>query len=203
MSSRVNRNTNAATRNSYLITQIYKPMTGSKSKILYREEQKHSTPWIFLVIIPVIAIVIFFAKYNEWDGGTMEINQMDDLLGLAILGGILFIMMTGLTILFYSMKLTTNIRTDGISIKYYPFMGKERFYSRVQIKKYEVRKFNPKREYGGHGLKKGRRRSGKSYTVSGRLGLQLYLNNGDKVLIGTRRKEAISYAMEKMMNNEK
>lgn len=170
------------------------------SRVLYNEEQKHSTPWIFLVIFPVIAMIIFFAKYNDWQEGSFDINETDDILGLLILGGVMFIMMIGLTILFYSMKLTTQIKSGGISIKYHPLMRKEQFYPKAQIEKYEIRKFNPKREYGGHGAKKGKRKSGKSYTVSGRLGLQLYLTSEDKVLIGTKRKEAIKFAMEKMMN---
>ncbi len=172
------------------------------TRTLFKEEQKFSTPWIFLVIFPVLAMVIFFAKYNDWEEGSFDISEKDDILGLAILGGIMFIMMVGLTILFYSMKLTTQIKSDGISIKYYPLMSKERFYSKATIKKFEIRKFNPNREYGGHGAKRGKRKSGRSYTVGGRLGLQLYLSSGDKVLIGTKRKEAIKYAMEKMMNNE-
>ena len=171
-------------------------------KIEFKEEQKFSTPWIFLVIFPVLGAVIFFAKYNEWEGGSIAVSEKDDILGLAILGGFMFIMMVGLTILFYSMKLITQIKNDGIRIKYKPLMSKERFYSKAEITKYEIRKFNPKREYGGHGAKRGKRRSGRAYTVSGRLGLQLYLTNGDKVLIGTKRKEAIKYAMEKMMNKE-
>lgn len=176
-------------------------MTNLKSKILFKEEQKFSTPWIFLVIFPVLALVIFFAKYNEWEGGPIDVSEKDDILGLSILGIILFIMMVGLTILFYKMKLTTQIKSDGIHIKYKPMMSKERFYSKAEIAKYEIRKFNPKREYGGHGVKRGKRKSGRAYTVSGRLGLQLYLSSGDKVLIGTQRKEAIKYAMEKMLNN--
>ncbi len=170
------------------------------TKVLFKEEQKFSTPWIFMVIFPVIAMVIFFAKYEEWEGGSINASEREDILGLSILAGIMFIMMVVLTILFYSMKLTTIIKSDGISTKYYPLMRKELFYAKATIKKYEIRKFNPKREYGGHGAKRGKRRSGKSYTVSGRLGLQLYLTSGDKVLIGTKRHEAIKYAMEKMMN---
>ena len=81
-------------------------------------------------------------------------------------------------------------------------MSKERFYSKAEIDKYEIRKYHPNREYSGHGVKRGKRKSGKAYTVSGRLGLQLFFSNGEKVLIGTKRKEAIKYAMEKMMNNK-
>ena len=80
-------------------------------------------------------------------------------------------------------------------------MSKERFISKHEISRFEVRKFNPHREYGGHGIKRSKRKMGRSYTVSGRLGLQLYLNNGNLILLGTRRKEAMQYAMEKMMSS--
>jgi len=176
-------------------------MTASKSKILFKEEQKFSTPWIFLVIFPALAALIFLLKYNEWKDGSIDISEKDDILGLAILGGALFIMMVGLTILFYSMKLITQIKSDGIYIKYPPIISKERFYSKAEIDKYEIRKYHPNREYSGHGVKRGKRKSGRAYTVSGRLGLQLYLTGGQKMLIGTQRKEAIKYAMEKMLNN--
>ena len=75
------------------------------------------------------------------------------------------------------------------------------------IEKYEVRKYNAFREYGGYGIKgrkPGRRFRGKgyAYNISGNTGLQLYLKDGKKVLIGTQRGEAIKYAMDKMMKGE-
>jgi hypothetical protein len=170
--------------------------------ILYKEEQKFSTPWIFLVIYPVLGLLIYLLKQNELNGESMPVIDKDDILGLIIIGVIFFIMMIGLTILFYKMKLITHIKPDGIYLRYLPIIRKERFISKGEISKFKVRKYHPAREYGGHGIKKGRkiRNSGKAYTVSGRIGLQLYLTNGQKILIGTQRKEAITYAMEKMMN---
>ncbi len=109
-----------------------------------------------------------------------------------------------LTILFFKMHLETQIQADGIYFKYPPMISKKRFISKAEIANYEVRKYNPMREYGGHGIKKGRRikHTGKAFTVSGRYGLQLYLTNGQKILIGTQRKEALKHAMEKMMNKD-
>jgi hypothetical protein len=172
---------------------------------LYKEEQRFPTPWIFLVIFPTLASVIFLLKFNEWNREeVIEVSEKNDILGLIIMGVIFFVMMVGLTILFYKMRLVTQIKSDGIYFKYLPFINKERFISKEEIKNYEVRKYNPNREFGGHGVKKQRRirNSGKSYTVSGRFGLQLYLSNGDKILIGTHRREALKHAMDKMMNND-
>ena len=50
---------------------------------------------------------------------------------------------------------------------------------------------------------KRRRKYGMSYTVSGNIGLQIYFKNGKKLLIGTQRKQALEYAMEKLMQKEK
>jgi hypothetical protein len=174
------------------------------SRVLYTEEQRFSTPWIFLVIFPTLASIIFLLKFNEWNREVIEVSEKDDILGLIIMGVIFFVVMVGLTIMFYKMRLVTQIKSDGIYFKYLPFINKERFISKEEIKNYEVRKYNPNREFGGHGVKKQRRmrNSGKSYTVSGRLGLQLYLTNDEKILIGTHRKEALKHAMDKMMNND-
>ncbi|MEZ5199495.1 MAG: hypothetical protein R2764_24855 [Bacteroidales bacterium] len=174
------------------------------SKSLYSEEQKFTTPWIFLVIFPTLASVIFLLKYNEWSEQGINGSGKEDFFGLIVLGGIMLIMMVGLTILFYKMKLIVQIKSDGIYFRYPPIIRKERFISKGEINKYEVRKYNPNREYGGHGVKKGKRmkQTGKAYTVSGRIGLQLYLSNGQKILIGTKRKEAIQHAMDKIMKTD-
>jgi len=175
-------------------------MTTSKSKILIKEEQKMSTPWIFLVIFPALASLVYLLKYNEWKGG-IDVSEQDDILGMIILGVVFFIMMVGLTFLFYKMKLITLITIDGIYFRYPPIINKERFISRAEISSFEIRKYNPNREYGGHGVKRGKRKSGRAYTISGRMGLQLYMTDGKKILFGTKRKEAIKSAMVKMMTN--
>lgn len=172
------------------------------SKLLYSEEQNYSTPWIWLVIFPAIGTLVFLLKFDEIGSDFTSPEGKDDILGFIILAGVMFVLMLGLTLLFYKMKLITQIRSNGIYFRYFPFMKKERLIAKVEISKYEVRIFKPGKEFGGHGVRKGKGISGKSYTVSGRLGLQLHLTNGHKILIGTKRKEAIQYAIDKMMNKD-
>ena len=145
-----------------------------------------------------LGLIIFIA--NDFEGGLSDPDERDDIIGMIVLGIIMFVMMVGLTILFYKMKLITKISPDGLYYTYPPMVSKEKFISKAEISKYEIRKYNPNMEYSGHGVKKGRRKSGKAYTVSGRIGLQLYLTDGQKILIGTKRKEAMKYAMNKMMS---
>ncbi len=174
------------------------------NKSFFNEEQKFSTPWIWLVIFPALGLLIFFLKFNELNSDIANQGEKDDIIGLLIIGGFMFVMMTGLTILFYKMRLLTQVKPDGVYFKYPPFVNKERLISKAEISSFEIRKYNPRREYNGHGVKKGRRfkQSGMAYTVSGRIGLQIYLKNGKKILIGTKRKEALKHAMEKMMNKD-
>jgi len=65
----------------------------------------------------------------------------------------------------------------------------------------EEQKSNAVREFGGHGLKK-TLKNGTSYTLSGNVGLQLYFVGGKKLLIGTQKKQALEYAMHKLMTGE-
>jgi len=168
------------------------------AKTLYTEEQKFKHPWIWLVIFPAISLLIYFTSYYSEDGG-FNLKEEDDQVGMIILAVVFFIMMTGLTIIFYMMRLTTHIKSDGIYLKYPPMVNKERVISKKKIIDFKVRKYHPNKEFRGHGVKKGIFKSSRSYTVSGRLGLQLNLKDGQSILIGTQRKEAIISAMQKMM----
>lgn len=61
-----------------------------------------------------------------------------------------------------------------------------------QIDSAYVRSYNPIGEYGGWGIRGGKlwsKSKGKAINVSGDIGIQLELKNGDKLLIGTQKKE--------------
>lgn len=99
-------------------------------------------------------------------------------------------------------RLRTKIEKDGIYVRYFPYKKKWEKISVSGIHSYRLRKYRPYREYGGYGIKD-RRRSGKAYIISGRTGLQLHLKNGKRILIGTQKKQAIIYAMDKVMKGKK
>ncbi len=176
-------------------------------KILFKEEQKFGAK-VYLIMLPVfiLIIVIFGIGFYKqlylgepWGDEPMTDN------GLIFTFLLIIAFMIVLSVLMFKMKLITEIRDDGLYFKYPPLINKFRHFKPEIIEKYEVRKYRAIREYGGYGLKgrkPGRRgrKYGMAYNVSGDTGLQLYLNDGTKVLIGTQRGEAIKYAMDKMMN---
>lgn len=168
------------------------------SKTLFNEEQKFSHPWVWLIIFPVIGSIIYLASYYDDDGG-LDLSTKGGQIGMIILATTFFVMMLGLTTLFYKMKLITQIKRDGIYIKFPPIINKFRFISKKEINRYEIIKYKIGKGYRGRGVNRGTMNNSRTYTVSGKIGLQIYLKDGKKVLIGTQRKEAINTAMQKMM----
>ena len=177
------------------------------SKLYFKEEQKFGS-LMYLIMIPgiVIMLVVFgIGFYKQLHLGEPWGDNPTSDTGLIITFLLSLTVLVGIMILFIKMKLITEIRDNGLYFKYPPLIRKFKKYQPDIIEKYEVRKYSPIREYGGYGIK-GRkygrksRSKGIAYNVSGNIGLQLYLKDGEKILIGTHRAEAIKYAMEKMMS---
>jgi len=167
------------------------------AKSLFKEEQKHSTPWVWMVIFPVISLYMYFMFDLRSDTNILE---GDDLVGFVILFAVLFVMMIGLTVLFYKMKLTTLINNDGIHIHFSPFKKKDHFIAKSEIHSYEIIEYFRKSKLKGYSLKSKLKRTGKAYTISGKYGLVIYPTNGKKILIDTHYQERVRIAMNKLMN---
>jgi hypothetical protein len=86
---------------------------------------------------------------------------------------------------FLFMRLDTNIDETSISVSMSPFGSRKIAWKNVE--KAYVRKYKPLMEFGGWGIRYGFGSKGMAYSVGGNQGLQLELNNGKKVLIGTKK----------------
>lgn len=175
------------------------------AKTFFKEEQKFTQPWFWLIFIPIIfgSLVFFGLGFHQQliRNEPFGDNPMPDAALIAF--GLFTILITiGITVLFYRMKLEVEIRSDGIYYRYPPMIGKFRKIPRDTIEHLEVRRYKPLKEFGGWGIKTGTKKYGKAYNVKGNIGLQLVLKNGDKILFGTQRKAAIQDAANKMMQAE-
>lgn len=119
---------------------------------------------------------------------------------LILYGVVAVLFLTIVIIVMLFIRLKTKITDDGIYLAYIPFVRKWKKIAKDDITGYELRKFQAVLEYGGYGMRM-RRKAGKAYTISGNTGLQLYLKDGKKLLIGTQKKQALKYAMQKLMPN--
>lgn len=101
----------------------------------------------------------------------------------------------GLPVFFFSIKLISEVRNDGIYLRFFPLHQKFKVYPYDEIEKYEVRTYRPIYEYGGWGIRYGLK--GKAYNVYGNKGIQLVFKNKKKLLIGSQKPEEFYNAIEK------
>lgn len=114
--------------------------------------------------------------------------------GLLIVFGLTLL----LTILFRNSRLDTQIKKDGIYVRFFPFHLSFRHYNWERINKSFVRQYSPIKEYGGWGLRFGIFGSGRALNVSGNKGLQLEFQDRKKLLIGTTKPEELIEALNKI-----
>lgn len=135
---------------------------------------------IFAGLVPIVSISIALLQN--------DIERSSSLSMVTIFGYLLSI---AIILLFVLLKLETRITTDGIYYRLFPFTLRFRRIPFNEIRSYFIRKYNPITEYGGWGIRFSMKREGIAYTVSGTMGLQIYLNSGKKILIGTLQPDAL------------
>jgi hypothetical protein len=151
------------------------------SQVLFTERQKLNQWWVWLIMmgINVVFICIILMQYLN----TQQIN-----IGMVAGLGVNSIMTV---LIFFLLKLDTEITDEGINVRYFPFHLSFIKIEWGKITKAFVREYRPLKEYGGWGLKYGFSGQGKAYSVSGNKGLQLILADGSRLLIGTNKPEEL------------
>ncbi|HKI89293.1 MAG TPA: hypothetical protein VKA38_09715 [Draconibacterium sp.] len=175
-------------------------------KIFFTEEQRFNQWWLWLILILAgLTIIVPFSigiytqevLHKPFGENPMSTEGL-------IVTGVFSVLLLGIILLVVArLKLRTKITNEGIFIAYPPIRKKWKKISTEEIGKYEIREYSAIREFGGYGIRKRRWRHGVAYTVSGNVGLQLWLKNGKKLLIGTQKKLAIKSAMDKLMEGER
>jgi hypothetical protein len=150
---------------------------------IFKEEQRFTQTWlkILLAISIVVPVITVVTKYLE-ENSQMTTNEFVlTLLGISI--SIAFI---------FFFKLKTRIDEVGIQYQFSPFHLKMKLIKWGEIKKAQVRSYDPILEYGGWGIKGGyfwNKEKGKCVNISGDIGIQVEFKNGKQLLIGTQKKE--------------
>lgn len=169
-------------------------------KILFSEEQRNKQWWLWLILgSALLAIIIPIASElsaQSWDMSSENFSR------LVLYGSIAVLFIVAVLIVLVLRRLETKITYDEIFITFPPLKRKPHKIKVQEIERFEIRKYRARREYGGYGFRS-RRTSGQAYIISGNIGLQLYLKNGKKLLIGTQKKQAIEFAMRKILGEDK
>ena len=149
---------------------------------IFKEIQKFRQWWLWLLLVYVAGDVLWitFKTLRANETFTLESTGTPLLLLLIPIIAMLFIL---------SAKLETEITGAGIYVRFFPIHRRFRFYPWSIIDQAYVRTYKPLLEYGGWGLRG--LGSKRAINVSGNKGLQLVLQNGDRLLIGTRRMQEV------------
>ncbi len=156
--------------------------------IKFKEEQAFRSPWL-------IALFAFIAVST----GVSVISLMlasKDSTALVAASSTLGILCLSLWLL-YSIKLRTEIRTDGFYYQMFPFHFKMKKIAWDEVELVKVRKYKPILEYGGWGVRFSLN-SGRAYNIAGNQGIQLCLSNSKMILFGTQKPEEAAAAIDEV-----
>jgi len=168
------------------------------TKVLFKEEQRFRQWWYVLMLLGVTVPLIVFNFYTiiQQAYRGIPVGEKPAPTWYAIVS--LLVCLFFLSFAFV-MKLAVWIDNEGIHYLFFPLFFRERLITVSEIRKFEIRKYNPLGDYGGWGMKRSFK-WGRAYNVSGNIGLQLYLTNGKKVLFGTQKPQAIAHAMNEIIS---
>ena len=157
----------------------------------YEETQRFNQVWLWSLLIAVSTFIIIKVPVSILSSSSDEPLSTPAIVSL--LGTLFFVI--GINALFYFLRLKTKIDKEGISFTFKPFINRPKVYSWNNIKEAYVRTYKPIWEYGGWGIRYGMK--GRAFNTSGNKGLQLILNSGKKILIGTQKPEELENFLKK------
>lgn len=163
------------------------------NEVLFSERQKFKQWWLWLILFGINGLFLF-GVFKQVIGGQHFGNKPMSNTGLLIATGLTIL----LTLLFINFHLDTQIKKDGIYVRFFPFHIKFKHYAWDGLTKSYVRQYSAITEYGGWGLRLGLLGKGTAYNVSGSKGLQLEFKTNKKLLIGTNKADELTATLNKI-----
>jgi hypothetical protein len=158
----------------------------------FTEKQRFSRKFMIPL---VVLITIFTSGLSVW-GLIQQIalgipfgNHPVSDTGLLITNILVLIFIVLLDWLLLIANLITEISSEAITYRFFPFINKKRTIPWHDIEKAYIRQYSPLKEYGGWGIRFGS--NGRAINLKGNQGLQLEFRNGKKLLIGTQKPEEL------------
>ncbi|XLS27971.1 hypothetical protein ACJD0Z_12265 [Flavobacteriaceae bacterium M23B6Z8] len=158
-------------------------------KIEFKEQQKFTQWYLWLVLIGISVIPVFGIVKQIVLGEQFGTRPMSDY-GLIIF----LILALGLLVFFWIMRLETEIDKNEIRMKFFPFVEKKVEWK--DIKKARIVKY----DFVGYGIRIGGE-YGTVYNTKGNKGLAIELKNGKKFVIGTHKEEELNRILKKNLSD--
>lgn len=156
----------------------------------FSEVQKFRQWWLWVILVGTLVVptgMILWANHE---------HPTDKLASAILIGAIVPVL---IMVLFIFMQLRTRIDEKGIYYRFFPIHFQVLVISWDEVTRAYVRKYNPILDYGGWGIRWGLGGKGKAYNTSGNLGLQLELNTGKKILIGTQQPNEMNEILDQLV----
>jgi len=164
----------------------------------FREEQKFTQWWLWGLIGITTAPVMFFMMQGMYVQFILDKpwgNQPMSDTGLTFATILTFIIMGGVIMLLFSIKLSLEVHNRTIYYQFSPFIGRNRKINLEDVDFWEVKKYSVIKDFGGYGIRKSF--SGMTaYNIKGNMGLKVKLKNGKSYLFGTQRSDELRAAIQ-------
>ena len=161
-------------------------------RLNFKETQKFTQWWFWLFLAPIGLLPIIGIYKQLILGEPFGEHPMSNI-GLIIFSLLIFLFL----LLFFFIRLQTEINKYEVKFKFFPFISKVFKWS--EIKNAEVINYG---FVGGWGIRFWTK-YGTVYNVKGNEGLFIQLNNGKKLVIGTQKEEELRKVIQKIYENKK
>ena len=158
------------------------------SGVEFQERQRIKVWWIWLaVVVPAVVMGSIFVEQIVHGRPHGEHPGPDWLVWL--LSIFLCVLVPALLLV---LELTVTVDDVGVHVRYFPFIRRTIPFS--DIRACRAREYRPIREFGGWGIRTGLGRKS-AYNASGNLGVELYLNDGRSIMLGSQRHQELAAAL--------
>ena len=169
----------------------------AESPVLFHEEQRFRQWWVWLMLLGILAfLVAFYVPHivqNARQGAPVGQTRQDRV-GFVV-AMCTFVLMGGTIWAFARMCLVTEVRADGLYIRFWPFHWSFRRIDLGDLFAVKAEEYSPLSEFGGWGLRWSFTGNGRAYSVSGNLCVRLRFVNDRYLVIGSARPEELAQAI--------
>jgi hypothetical protein len=159
------------------------------SQVLYSERQRFTQWWFWALVLGIAGLMWYMAFHQLVLGVPLGNHPAPD----PLMWALLVTFGIAVPLFMYAMNLKTEVRPDGLYLRIFPLHRRFQVFNWDVIDRFYTTTYRPVLDYGGWGIRYGP--GGKAYTFAGNRGIQLELNWGQGLLIGSRDPEALARAI--------
>jgi hypothetical protein len=169
-------------------------MMHNNQNALFREVQRFRAVWIWCIVLLISGMMWVAAVQQIGFQKSFGENPMTD----SMLWVFWLLFGIGLPVLFLFCNLTSEVREDGLYIRFTPFHRSFHKIGFDDLEQFKAVIYRPIKDYGGWGIRYGSK--GKAYNVSGSRGVLLTMKNGKRLLLGSQRPDELCQWIQMQAN---